>query len=71
MIEGLKVRMVRPGGFELPTFWFVARRSIQLSYGRTVRETLLIIYGQAPSSNGDFGLFIPSRGRRNARKTAR
>ncbi len=31
------LRVVRPGGLELPTFWFVARRSIQLSYGRTVR----------------------------------
>jgi hypothetical protein len=27
--------MVRPERFELPTFWFVARRSIQLSYERT------------------------------------
>ena len=28
--------MVRLERFELPAFWFVARRSIQLSYGRTV-----------------------------------
>ena len=27
--------MVRPERFELPTYWFVASRSIQLSYGRT------------------------------------
>jgi hypothetical protein len=27
-------RMVRPARVELATFWFVAKRSIQLSYGR-------------------------------------
>ncbi len=27
-------KMARPERFELPTFWFVARHSIQLSYGR-------------------------------------
>ena len=26
--------MVRPEGFEPPTLWFVAKCSIQLSYGR-------------------------------------
>ena len=28
--------MVRPERFELPTYWFVASRSIQLSYGRVI-----------------------------------
>ena len=38
--EAVSVKgMARPGGLELPTFWFVARRSIQLSYGRTVVES--------------------------------
>jgi hypothetical protein len=26
-------KLVTPERFELPTFWFVARRSVQLSYG--------------------------------------
>ena len=29
--------MVRPEGFEPPTLWFVAKCSIQLSYGRTLQ----------------------------------
>jgi hypothetical protein len=28
--------VARPERVELPTFWFVAKRSIQLSYGRPV-----------------------------------
>ena len=31
--------MARPERVELPTFWFVARRSIQLSYGRIRLKT--------------------------------
>jgi hypothetical protein len=32
--------MARPERVELPTFWFVARRSIQLSYGRADTKSL-------------------------------
>jgi hypothetical protein len=30
--------MVRPERFELPTLWFVAKCSIQLSYGRKTEQ---------------------------------
>jgi hypothetical protein len=33
-VSKLLERVARPERVELPTFWFVARRSIQLSYGR-------------------------------------
>ncbi len=32
--------MARPERFELPTAWFVARYSIQLSYGRVLKSVL-------------------------------
>src|SRR5690242_17589529 len=32
-----KERLARPERFELPTSWFVAMRSIQLSYGRSTK----------------------------------
>jgi hypothetical protein len=34
VISGNPLEMVRPERFELPTLWFVAKCSIQLSYGR-------------------------------------
>jgi hypothetical protein len=33
--------VVRPARVELATFWFVARRSIQLSYGRAIERKKL------------------------------
>jgi hypothetical protein len=39
-IDFAKFSMVRPERIELPTSWFVAMRSIQLSYGRNVEGLL-------------------------------
>ena len=33
--------MARPERFELPTLWFVARYSIQLSYGRLFKRLII------------------------------
>ena len=35
------LEMVRPERFELPTYWFEASCSIQLSYGRMLKLTSL------------------------------
>ena len=41
--------MARPERFELPASWFVAMRSIQLSYGRAVQaETERKVYRSTP-----------------------
>jgi hypothetical protein len=42
--------MARPERFELPTSWFVARHSIQLSYGRAEDEN------RGPRAGGGTGV---------------
>jgi hypothetical protein len=66
--------MVRPERFELPAFWFVARRSIQLSYGRTFREvrTLTTIPISEPFRNvGDLQLGTANRTQDRRQKDSR
>jgi hypothetical protein len=54
-----KEKVVRPERFELPAFWFVARRSIQLSYGRISFLTAFqqLTADSAVSSTATFGAF--------------
>ena len=44
-----KEKMVRPERFELPASWFVARRSIQLSYGRARGANITTSIGERHS----------------------
>ncbi len=45
------VSLVRPERFERPTPWFVAKYSIQLSYGRTPEARIIRIAGRNASAS--------------------
>gem|GEM_PF-2979486 len=54
-----KTILARPERFELPTTWFVARYSIQLSYGRLATKYVML---REPTSRGlhSFEVLLPS-----------
>ncbi len=47
--SGSENKMARPERFELPTNWFEASYSIQLSYGRILRTDLIVARGDLRS----------------------
>ena len=69
--------MARPERFELPTAWFVARYSIQLSYGRILKLDWRLYRNQVESHSdmaereGLLGLRPRPSGRRHSRRSAR
>ena len=54
--------MVRPERFELPASWFVARRSIQLSYGRIIYDLQSWRRGRDSNPRWAFDPYALSRG---------
>ncbi len=39
----IRISLARPERFERPTLWFVARYSIQLSYGRAAKTNRTVL----------------------------
>ena len=72
---GTLCHLARPERFELPTAWFVARYSIQLSYGRIVQLRGVSprrgVHNTDPGSRGKAGFDGDWTGSSNAAERAR